>query len=297
MELHQLRIFLEVASVRNFTKAAERLSYSQSNISAQIRQLEREMGQPLFNRIGRHVSLTQYGEQLLPHARELLYQAGAIEDMFRDDKEIAGTLRLGMVDSLCRVLLVSVMAMYHRRFPRMLVDLSVDSTDALMEQVRKDQLDFACVIHDPVSDPEWNSWDTAEMPVGIIASTDSPLAQKKAVYLEDLAGASFVMMERGAPYSSYFQHMMLDRKIPFQTILTLQDPDMACRLVAAGGFLSVVPIPIAAGYVERKEIALLAVENFSFAQYAQILLHTNKNITPQIRGMMEAVHEAFCSLF
>ena len=61
MEIRNLNTFLQVASIKNFTQAGRNLGYSQSNISAQIQQLEQEVGAPLFNRIGRQVTLTQYG--------------------------------------------------------------------------------------------------------------------------------------------------------------------------------------------------------------------------------------------
>ena len=66
VEIRNLNTFLKIASLRNFTRAAKELGYSQSNVSAQIRQLEQEIGGPLFNRTGRSISLTQYGEALLP---------------------------------------------------------------------------------------------------------------------------------------------------------------------------------------------------------------------------------------
>lgn len=72
MEIRNLNTFLKVAALRNFTQASRELGYSQSNVSTQIQQLEREVGVPLFNRIGRSVSLTQYGEELLPYAQQIV---------------------------------------------------------------------------------------------------------------------------------------------------------------------------------------------------------------------------------
>ena len=70
MELRLLETFLQVAATRNFTRAARALGYSQSNVSAQIARLEQEVGAPLFDRIGRGVFLTSYGERLLPRAQD-----------------------------------------------------------------------------------------------------------------------------------------------------------------------------------------------------------------------------------
>ena len=69
MEIRNLSTFLQVAMMKNFTKAGEVLGYSQSNVSAQIKQLEDELGVPLFNRVGRSITLTQYGEDLVEYAQ------------------------------------------------------------------------------------------------------------------------------------------------------------------------------------------------------------------------------------
>ena len=66
MEIRNLYTFLQVASTQNFTQASRILGYSQSNVSTQIQQLEEDVGAKLFDRIGRGVVLTQYGQQLVP---------------------------------------------------------------------------------------------------------------------------------------------------------------------------------------------------------------------------------------
>ncbi len=100
MEIHQLNIFIHVATIKNFTQAGRILGYSQSNISAQIQQLEKKVGAPLFNRIGRTVSLTQYGEELLPYAQQIVSTAIRMENFLKSDKAMGGTIRIGIVESL-----------------------------------------------------------------------------------------------------------------------------------------------------------------------------------------------------
>ena len=83
MEIRNLKTFLRVAALRNFTAAAKELGYSQANVSAQIKQLEEEVGAPLFDRIGRGVAPTQYAEALLPHARAIINSAAQMENLFK----------------------------------------------------------------------------------------------------------------------------------------------------------------------------------------------------------------------
>ena len=133
MEIRNLTTFLQVVSIKNFTQAARTLGYSQSNVSAQIQQLEREVGAPLFNRIGRQVTLTQYGEELIPYAQKIVSTAFLMENFLKSEKALGGTVRVGMVESLYEILFESTLLRYHQRFPHVKVELVVDDTATLKE--------------------------------------------------------------------------------------------------------------------------------------------------------------------
>ena len=74
MELRQLSTFIQVAQLKSFSRAAESLGYSQSAVTVQIRQLEEELDTRLFDRIGKHISLTARGVQFLEHAYDVLQE-------------------------------------------------------------------------------------------------------------------------------------------------------------------------------------------------------------------------------
>ena len=84
MEIRHLISFLQVAMLKSFTKAGDSLGYSQANVSLQIRQLESELGVPLFDRIGKTAHLTQYGEMLVPYAQNIVSTTTTIDNMFRE---------------------------------------------------------------------------------------------------------------------------------------------------------------------------------------------------------------------
>ena len=100
MELRNITTFLRVAELQNFTHAAQELGYSQSAVTVQIRQLETELGVPLFERIGRSVSLTAPGQAFLQEAGEIIKAAERAKDAVRTAPEPEGTLRVGTMESL-----------------------------------------------------------------------------------------------------------------------------------------------------------------------------------------------------
>lgn len=110
MGLRHLQTFGAVAELLSFTRAAERLGYAQSSITGQVRALEEELGEPLFERLGKRVALTAAGRRLLPYAEKMLGLAGeARAAAAAQDGRPRGTLTIGASESLCAFRLPAVL--------------------------------------------------------------------------------------------------------------------------------------------------------------------------------------------
>lgn len=146
MELRQLQYFVAVAEEANFTRAAARLHLAQPGVSAQVRQLEKELGQQLLDRSGRSVTLTEVGEAVLPFARAAL---AAVEGVRHTADEFTGLLRgqiaLGLVSGAAtqEFDVVSVLADFHDDHPEVEIALTEDSSDRMLAAVRGGALDIA----------------------------------------------------------------------------------------------------------------------------------------------------------
>ncbi len=287
MEIRNLRTFLQVASMQSFTHAAETLGYSQSNISAQIQQLEREVGAPLFDRIGRQVTLTQYGRALIPYARKIVSTALSIENFLRSEATMEGSIRVGMVESLFEMFFEPIIGLYRRRFPKVKIELSVGATSELQEQLRKSQLDLACLIDDPLPETEWVSWHAQQVKIIVVANPKNPLTEKDRVQLTELQEEEFILMEESASYMVHFRRIMADRKIAIHSFLKMQNASMARRLVESGNYMTVLPDYTVRDAVLQGRVRPLHIAEFTQTQAVQIILHKNKAITPQIHGFLE----------
>jgi DNA-binding transcriptional LysR family regulator len=144
MDLRQFEYFVAVAEEANFTRAADRVHITQSGVSAQIRQFERELGADLFDRSARTVRLTAAGTAALPHARAALAAAQAIRAACDDvNGLVRGKLRIGMVTGCTVTPLFNALASFHRRHPRIEINLSEENSEMLIENVRAGQTDIA----------------------------------------------------------------------------------------------------------------------------------------------------------
>lgn len=287
MEIRNLNTFLKVAALQNFTQASRELGYSQSNVSAQIQQLEREVGAQLFNRIGKNISLTQYGEELLPYAQQIVSTSLRMENFLKSDEELGGTVRIGVVESLFELLMEDTLIRFHQRFPRVKVELDVDATATLKDCLQNGILDAACLIDDSLSKTEWRCWHAVNIPVVVIANPSHPFSERHEIKLEELAGQEFVLMEESAPYSVNFQRIMAEHQIELKPFLKLQSTHMAKRLVEREQFLSLLPLYAVQSAVEQGHIKVLQIPELTQMQAVQVVLHNNKVVTPQVEGFME----------
>ncbi len=292
MEIRNLTTFLQVVSIKNFTQAARALGYSQSNVSAQIQQLEREVGAPLFNRIGRQVTLTQYGEELIPYAQKIVSTALLMENFLKEKNSLGGTIRIGMVESLYELLFESSLLRYHQQYPNVHVELIVDDTAALKTGMQTGVLDFACLIAEPLPKTQWQTWYSRPEEIAVIAHPDNPLSRKSSILLSDLKDEEFILMELTAPYIIMFQNAITAKHITLHPFLTLQSADTATRLVSKGNFISVLPLYTVAQAVKRGEVVILPVADFQESSYVQMVLHANKVMTPQIEGFLQEIRTA-----
>src|SRR5450755_2459325 len=146
MELRQLEYFIAVAEEANFTRAAERVNISQSGVSAQIRQLEHDLGAALIDRSGRTATLTAAGAAALRHARAALAAVDAVRQAVDEvNGLIRGRLVVGMITACTVTQLFDGLAAFHLAHPGVEIALIEDTSDRLIDRVRAGAADLALV--------------------------------------------------------------------------------------------------------------------------------------------------------
>lgn len=144
MEFRQLRYFVKVAELRSFSEASKALFISQSTLSQQIKQLEEELGVELLVRDSRHVSMSDYGEQYLPYAKQVLKDVDTSAERMNDVRQLKiGTLNVGATYTFCP-LLADTVRDYMKKYPGIKLKIYCRSMENLMEMLEHGQLDVAC---------------------------------------------------------------------------------------------------------------------------------------------------------
>ena len=189
MTLVQLRHFVGLAERRSFVQAAKLLFVTQPALTRSIQALEEELGAPLFDRVGRRIALTPFGQEVLERARRLVSEADALRTAHHAlSAGLMGQLRVGLSSAPGALLSTPLMLHMARHHPRLRVQIARGQTDLLVEQLRQQKLD--AVIVDarslrPATDLQL--FEVFELPAGFLVRPGHPLAQaEQAVTLADL---------------------------------------------------------------------------------------------------------------
>lgn len=198
MDLRQLEYLVAVAEEASFTRAAERVHISQSGVSAQIRQLERELGAELFDRTGRAPSLTTAGAAALPHARAALASAAAVREAVADVTTLVrGHLTVGMVTACTVEPLFAGLAGFHAAHPGVEITLVEDGSDRLVEGVRRGSIDLALVGTAGAAPQGLATTTIISEPLVACTLPDHPLTTRSRVRLRDVVGHPIACLPPG----------------------------------------------------------------------------------------------------
>src|SRR5512146_2840508 len=244
MELRQLQYLVAVAEEASFTRAAQRVHISQSGVSAQVRQLEHELGAELFDRSARVATLTRAGEAALGHARAALAAAAAMRQAVDDvNGLLRGRLTVGMVTACTITGLFDALDAFHRAHPGVVVTLLEHSSAELAAQVRAGTIDLALVgvageaPEGLAALPIVSERLVAAFPANLAGSEPPPspaLAGASSLTLDDLARLPLICMPAGTGIRAAFDQACAARGIQATVALEASAASVLADLAARG---------------------------------------------------------------
>ncbi len=291
MELRILNTFLKVAQLQSFSKAAESLGYSQSAITVQVQQLENELGVRLFDRIGKNVTITHYGQEFIPYARDVVAAASRAANFAVEPHELTGTLRVGTLESILATSFGEILPEYHRRCPRVKTEIYSGGTKQLRDMLLHNELDLIYTLDDPGYDPQLVKLFEQPEEIVVMADVNHPLADAQELHLRDIVNASFILMPRTSNYRRLFDAELARRKLEVHPFLELDDTGMAIRLLAESDCLTVLPQFAARRKSGERRIVALPLADCHMEQWSQLVHHRDKVVTPQMRMMADVIAE------
>jgi len=194
----RLKVFYSVSQHLNFTKAGQELFISQPAVTKHIKELESQLGVPLFRRNGSNVSLTPSGEILLQHAREVFKIYASLENSLAQvQNPTSGTLRIGASSTLAQYVLPKILALFKKAHPAVHITFISGNTRFIEKQIIEEELDIA-LIEGIAHHPQLAYQPFVKDELVLAARSKSKWAAKQEIKLSQLIQLPLVLRESGS---------------------------------------------------------------------------------------------------
>jgi DNA-binding transcriptional LysR family regulator len=242
MDLRQLSYFVAVAEEGQFTRAAARVLVAQPAVSAQIRRLERELGEALFHRDQRRVRPTAAGEALLPHARAALAAAERGRDTIASLRGILhGRLRVGVAGPVDHRL-AEALGDFHRAHPAVEITVTQEHNEPALRSVADGHFDAAVVgIGAQPLPPQVRTRVVASEPLVLAVRRGDPLSRRRSVTLVQLRDEPMITLVRGSGLRTVLENACREAGVVPQISSEAGDLGSLIELAAEGLGVAVLP--------------------------------------------------------
>lgn len=291
MEVRQLQIFTALAQELNFTRTAERVNTVQSNVTAQIKSLEEELGTPLFDRLGRRVALTDAGQRFLPFATQALCAMEQGQRAVQVGAEPSGPLRIGAPESVLTYRLPPVLRVYRRRFPHVELIFRPYADTARSKELESGKFDMAIQMSDAEPDPSLKSIRLRTERVFLLSDIHHPLASQRIVNPADLAGQMLLLTEAGCGYRAKLDQVLAMQNIRPGSVTEFSSVEAIKQCVIAGMGLALLPAIVVARELRQHQFKALAWSGPSLDIVTRILWHKDKWVSPAMAAFQQLMQE------
>ncbi|MFH5185143.1 LysR family transcriptional regulator [Paenibacillus sp. TAB 01] len=280
MEWQQIEYFQAVAQLQHFTKAAERLSVSQSTLSRSIAKLEEELGVPLFERAGRGVSLNAYGELFYKRTHRVLQDIEEakqeIWDLLKPDY---GTLSFAFLKSLGGFEVPRLVSRFLAEHPQVQFQLYQKSSSEMMEQLLSGEIDYCLSsMTEERPDIEWEYLWTEDLCVYV--GSRHPLAQRNGISLYEIAEERIVALKKGYGTRTIFDELFREAGLMPNITFEGEDPVTIIGFVAAELGVALLPRVMR---VDMSEVVCLEVREPVCQRRIGIAWNSRRYLSPVAR--------------
>ncbi|CAH1192435.1 HTH-type transcriptional regulator GltR [Paenibacillus auburnensis] len=289
MESRHLFTFLVVVEAGSFTRAAQKLDYAQSSITAQIQSLEAELGQPLFDRIGKKIMLTDAGRRLLPYAQEISRMHSLARDALRSETELSGVLRIGAPESLAAFRLPGIIKEFRGCHPQVQITLKPGACWELTDFVRTGELDVAFLLQPETEYKDLQCETLIHEAMTMIAPLDHPLMKAAEVEPTDLKNETILHTETGCTYRTLFERHLNSHGVFPDPNLEFWSIEAIKQCVMSGLGISFLPLITVRSELAEGKLARLNWNDEAQRVATQIVYHHKKWISPALNEFLNIV--------
>lgn len=278
LTFRQLSAFDAVARHLSYSRAAQEMHLTQPAVSMQIKQLEENVGLPLFEQLGKKIYLTEAGRELSHYSRVIAQQLSEAETVLNDLKGLQrGRLKIS-VASTANYFAPQLLAVFGQRFPTVTVSLDVTNRQALLAQLANNEMDMA-IMGQPPAGLDLMAESFMENPLIVIAPINHPLATSKKIPLARLQSETFLVREQGSGTRIAMERFFKQHGVPFQAGMEMSSNEAIKQAVQAGLGLGILSLHTIGLELETKRLTVLDVKGFPIMRHWYVVHRKDKRLS------------------
>lgn len=290
MDFDQLHTFLEIVRLKSFSKAAQTCFRTQPAISAQIRQMEQELGTQLFERFGSRISLTTAGKIFSGYARRILDTKRQGFDEIRElEKVPRGELTIAANEATCIKVLPQVFSDFKERFPGVQVQVVRSYGNKTVESVLDNSVDFG-ITQLPVQDKKLEVVQVHSDEVRLLAPPGHPLAERASAGPKEISEHS-LLLPKGGRTRSRINEYLEDFEDDLKVSMELESSEMLKQFIIAGLGVGFMAVTHAQEEIENGQLAAMRLDPLPMIRTLGLVYRKDKALSRAALGFIEVTAE------
>ncbi|MCD7035948.1 LysR family transcriptional regulator [Metabacillus sp. GX 13764] len=288
MDHKQLVTFRTAAETLNFTKTAHILNFAQSSVTAQIKSLEEELGKPLFERLGKRLTLAEAGKEFIIYANKMISLQEEAKNAISGNEEPAGTLVIGAQESQCTYRLPPILKEFKRQYPNVkLIFKPAHSDELAREQLMKGMLDAAFIMDVTKPEDALKITPLIQEKIKLVAAPEHPLAGKAEVRPQDLQQETLLLTETGCSYRTLLENSCTEANVYLLNKFEFVSIEAIKQCVIAGLGIAALPVMVVEEDIRHGNMAELNWVHSIPPIFTHLAWHKDKWMTPPLKGFID----------
>jgi DNA-binding transcriptional LysR family regulator len=286
MEIRQLRSFINVARLLSFNRAARKMHYAQSSVSAQIHALEEELGVKLFDRLGKTIILTEAGERLVQYAEKITALEEEARSELKGEGQPQGSLTIRMPESLGIYRFPPVTKEFVSKHPGVRLNFTACTHEGLQQDLRKGVTDLGFLLTETINAADLEVEVLGFENIMLVAAAGHPLTMKKQVRDSDLLEETFLLSKVDCSYRRSFEKILESHGIPLQDTIMFNSVASLKECAIQGLGLTVLPKMAVDAEIASKKLAPVRWKDGQFEVAVLMVWYKERWISPKQKAFM-----------
>ncbi|MCS5421197.1 MULTISPECIES: LysR family transcriptional regulator [Psychrilyobacter] len=289
MEIRKFQTFKKVVELKSFSKAAESLYYGKSTVSEHIQSLEREVGAPLFDRLGKTINVTDTGNELYKYVVELLNTYDIIKNISVDTIDTKGELNIGVSESLVIYRLNSGLSQFNRAYPNVNLKIISDNCYKLRERLYAGELDLIITLEPKTNFEDLITHKISEENLVFISGKEFDIKNINRENKGEIEKKCFIFTEKECSLRRFFQNYLYNIDVSPLRTLEFSSIEAVKQCVVSNLGVSLLPQFCVEDLIEAKKIRVIKGNRDKIKFSTQISYHKNKWLSPLLNEFMKHI--------